>query len=124
MVLNCNLTGVVDRVGASRTIELTSRWRCKELEEFSGYGLFHRVDSTKFDVSDDNDNERFIAFNGSVFKVYSTKSSGWRLLQHITLSPRPGLHRAYYHTIVQSLRGRFFAWTGDPGVVSIWDMEK
>ncbi|KAG0249027.1 hypothetical protein BGZ95_007730, partial [Linnemannia exigua] len=69
-VYDCKHTGGADRIGAPRTIEVTSRRRCKELKEFSGYGLFHRVDPTKFDVSDDNDNERFVAFNGSVLEVY------------------------------------------------------
>ncbi|KAG0278698.1 hypothetical protein BGZ95_003378, partial [Linnemannia exigua] len=123
-VYDCKQTDRVDRIHASRTLEATSRRRCKELKEFSGYGLFHRVDLTKFDVYDDNDNERFVAFNGSVLEVYSIKNSGWIQLQHITLSPSPELHRANCYALVQSLRGRYFVWTGDPGVVSIWDMEK
>ncbi|KAG0268887.1 hypothetical protein BGZ95_002271 [Linnemannia exigua] len=123
-VYDCKHTNRVDKIGASRSIEITTRPTCKELKEFAGYGLFHRVDPTMLDVSDDNDNERFIAFNGSVLEVYSIKYSGWRQLQRITLSLLPDVYRANYSAIAQSLRGRYFAWTGDPGVVSIWDMEK
>lgn len=123
-VYNCKPTGRGDRIGAPRTIAVATRRRSKELKEFWGYGIFHRIDPTKFDVSDDNDNERFIAFNGSVIEVYSIKRTGWIRLQLIALSPRPGLHQPNCDAIVQSLRGRYFAWTGDPGVVSIWDMEK
>ncbi|KAG0365991.1 hypothetical protein BGX24_003885, partial [Mortierella sp. AD032] len=126
-VYDCKYAGRVDKIGASRTIEVATKQGCKELKEFSGYGLFHRVDPTKFDHSDENDNERFITFNGSVLEVYSTRSlgcSGWIQLQQIILSPSRGLHRANCYAIVQSLRGRYFAWTGDHGVVSIWDMEK
>ncbi|KAK3841446.1 MAG: hypothetical protein J3R72DRAFT_156311 [Linnemannia gamsii] len=123
-VYDCKYTDRVDKIGAPRTIEVTTKRRCKELKEFSGYGLFHRVDPTKFDRSDENDNERFVAFNGSVLEVYSTRSSGWIQLQQVILRPSRGLHRANCYAIVQSLRGRYFAWTGDPGVVSIWDMEK
>ncbi|KAK3831085.1 MAG: hypothetical protein J3R72DRAFT_248371 [Linnemannia gamsii] len=123
-VYDCKHTGRTNKIGEPRSIEVTTKRRCKELKEFSGHGLFHRVDPTKFDVSDDNDNERFVAFNGSVLEVYSIKSSGWRLLQHITLSHRLDIYGVNCYAIVQSLRGRYFAWTGDPGVVSIWDMEK
>ncbi|KAG0367978.1 hypothetical protein BGX24_003016, partial [Mortierella sp. AD032] len=67
---DCKHTGRTDKIGEPRSIEVTTKRRCKELKEFSGHSLFHPVDPTKFDVSDDNDNERFVASNGSVLQVY------------------------------------------------------
>ncbi|KAF9902913.1 biogenesis of lysosome- organelles complex 1 subunit 2 [Linnemannia zychae] len=89
-VFDCTYQGEVDVIGADRRLEKETRRPCKDLKESSGHGTFHRVDPTKFDINDDNDNERFVIFNGFFF---------------------------------ESLRGRYFACTGDPGVVSIWDME-
>ncbi|KAF9902900.1 hypothetical protein EC991_004372 [Linnemannia zychae] len=123
-VFDCTYQGEVDVIGADRRLEKETRRPCKDLKEFSGYGIFHRVDPTKFDINDDNDNERFVVFNGLALEVYSTRNSGWERLQQITLSPGSELRRANCYAIMQSLRGRYFAWTGDPGVVSIWDMEK
>jgi hypothetical protein len=126
----CKHKGEANLFGAGRTIRVDTRSSCKELRKFSGYGVFHRIDPnpTKTTHDDDNerfvvDNERFVVYNESVLEVYSTKDSGWKLLQRLTLSPNSGLHRGNCYGIVQSLRGRYFAWTGDPGVVSIWDME-
>jgi WD40 repeat protein len=123
-VFDCKRGGEIDTIGANRTIQVETRPPCKELKEFSGYGVFHRIDPNAFDISDDSDNERFVVFNGMVIEIYSTRDSGWKLLQKLTLSPNRGLHRANCYAMVQSLRGRYFAWTGNPGVVSIWDMEK
>ncbi|KAF9156447.1 hypothetical protein BG015_005171 [Linnemannia schmuckeri] len=119
---DCNLPAHTDRVRGPRT--LIRRPTCEMLQSFSGYGVFHRINPDQFDPYDNNNNERFIAFNGSVFDVYSTEASGWIWLYRITLAPDRGLHRANSYGIVQSLRGRYFAWTGNRGVVSIWDIEK
>ncbi|KAF9140196.1 hypothetical protein BGX30_006901 [Mortierella sp. GBA39] len=118
-----NLPAYADQVREPRTF--TKRPTCKGLELFSGHCVFHRIDPDQFDHHDDNnDNERFITFNGSVFEVYSTKSSGWIRLHRITLTLDLSLNRPHFYVFVQSLRGRYFAWTGVPGVVSIWNIEK
>ncbi|KAG0220293.1 hypothetical protein BGX33_003553 [Mortierella sp. NVP41] len=103
---------------------LVRKPQSKELESLSGYGVFHRVNPEQFDSLDSNDNERFLVYNGLVFEVYSTLSTGWTRIHRIILDPDPGMNRALSYGIVQSLRGRYFAWAGANGVVSIWDMEK
>ncbi|KAG9063127.1 hypothetical protein KI688_004727 [Linnemannia hyalina] len=122
VVYDCNPPAYPDQVHGPRT--LTQGSTCKELVSFSGHCVFHRIDPDQFDHLDDNENERFITFNGSVFEVYSTKSSGWNQLHRITLSLDLSLSRPHFYVFVQSLRGRYFAWTGVPGVVSIWNIEK
>ncbi|KAF9548030.1 hypothetical protein EC957_007313 [Mortierella hygrophila] len=117
-----NPPAYADQVRGSRTF--TKRLTCGRLESFSGHCVFHRIDPDQFDCDDDNDNERFITFNGSAFEVYSTKSTGWIRLHNITLTLHLSLSRPHFYVLVQSLRGRYFAWTGVPGVVSIWNIEK
>ena len=119
-----NLPAHADRVRGPRTF--IQRPTCEGLESFSGHCVFHRIEPDQFDRYDDNDNdnERFITFNGSVFEVYSTKSSGWIRLHRITLAQDLNMNRPRFYVFVQSLRGRYFAWTGVPGVVSIWNIEK
>ncbi|KAF9111776.1 hypothetical protein BGW39_004256, partial [Mortierella sp. 14UC] len=101
MVFNCRYKGAIDQIGADRTLGMETRPPCKELKEFSGYGVFHRIEPTTFDLRDDNDNERFVMFNGSALEVYSTRDSGWERLHRITLSPNLGLYRADCYAIVQ-----------------------
>ncbi|KAG0058827.1 hypothetical protein BGZ90_004758 [Linnemannia elongata] len=117
---SCDLPNPAGSVRATRTF--TQKPTCKELKSFSGHCVFHRINPE--DRYDDNDTEKFITFNGSIFEVYSTESSGWIQLHRITLAPALSLNRAHFYVFVQSLRGRYFAWTGVPGVVSIWDIEK
>lgn len=117
---SCDLPNPASPVRATRTF--TQKPTCKELKSFSGHCVFHRINPE--DRYDDNDTEKFITFNGSIFEVYSTESSGWIQLHRITLTPDLSLNRAHFYVFVQSLRGRYFAWTGVPGVVSIWDIEK
>ncbi|KAF9322324.1 hypothetical protein BGZ91_004369 [Linnemannia elongata] len=117
---SCDLPNPAGPVRATRTF--TQKPTCKELRSFSGHCVFHRINPE--DRYDDNDKEKFITFNGSIFEVYSTESSGWIRLHRITLAPDLSLNRAHFYVFVQSLRGRYFAWTGVPGVVSIWDIEK
>ncbi|KAF9273734.1 hypothetical protein BGZ88_003550 [Linnemannia elongata] len=117
---SCDLPNPASPVRATRTF--TQKPTSKELKSFSGHCVFHRISPE--DRYDDNDTEKFITFNGSIFEVYSTESSGWIQLHRITLAPDFSLNRAHFYVFVQSLRGRYFAWTGVPGVVSIWDIEK
>ncbi|KAG0369913.1 hypothetical protein BGX24_002252 [Mortierella sp. AD032] len=103
---------------------LTQRSACERLKSFVGFGAFHRVDPSMSSMNEDNDNERFLALNGSVLEVYSTSTSEWIQLQQIELTQDLGFHREHSYGITQSLCGRRFAWNGVHGVISIWDFEK
>ncbi|KAF9973104.1 hypothetical protein BGZ75_001265, partial [Mortierella antarctica] len=92
---------------------------CSNLQAFFGYGAFHNTDQ-----HDPNcDNECYFNFHGSTFDVYST-NGGWKQLYSLTFGikgvPCRPVDMKY---LTQSLRGRYFAWTGDRGTISIWDFE-
>ncbi|KAF9574329.1 hypothetical protein EC968_006836 [Mortierella alpina] len=92
---------------------------CQSLQNYFGYGAFHNMDPD----NPNPENERYYNFHGFTFDVYSTSGS-WKQLYSLTFGINRNLNRPedmYYLT--QSLRGRYFAWTGDTGVVSIWDFE-
>ncbi|KAF9984201.1 hypothetical protein BGZ75_004222 [Mortierella antarctica] len=92
---------------------------CPNLQAFFGYGAFHNADPD----APNCENERYFNFHGSTFDVYITNGS-WKQLYSLTFGIKGVPHRPedmYYLT--QSLRGRYFAWTGDRGAVSIWDFE-
>ncbi|KAF9973474.1 hypothetical protein BGZ75_001169, partial [Mortierella antarctica] len=92
---------------------------CPKLQAFFGYGAFHNTDADAPNCED----ERYFNFHGSTFDVYSTNGS-WKQLYSLPFGIKGVPHRPedmYYLT--QSLRGRYFAWTGDRGAVSIRDFE-
>ncbi|KAG9322436.1 hypothetical protein KVV02_004790 [Mortierella alpina] len=95
---------------------LSSRRPCSGLNGFLGFGAFVTIED---DVLE-NKCQRYLACDGTTVSVYST-SGDWSLLQTITL----GLHRnlAAARNVITSARGRYFAWTGDKGIVSVWLME-
>ncbi|KAG0266836.1 hypothetical protein BGZ95_002985 [Linnemannia exigua] len=123
---DCKLAAPIDNVSSSHTHTLTTRHTFSKLKNFVGFGTFHRVDPNISNIADDNDNdnERFIAFTGSVLEVYSTSTLGWIRRQQIKLPQLPDFLREHSYEIIQSLRGRRLAWTGMHGVLSIWDIEK
>ncbi|KAF9574330.1 hypothetical protein EC968_006837 [Mortierella alpina] len=92
---------------------------CRSLQNYFGYGAFHKTDP-----DDPNpENERYFNFHGLTFDVYSTSGS-WKQLYSLTFGIKGNLSRPEDMIyLTQSLRGRYFAWTGDRGVVSIWDFE-
>ncbi|KAG0291160.1 hypothetical protein BGZ96_005450 [Linnemannia gamsii] len=118
---NCAPQPGNNHVGGCRV--LTQGTTCKELNKFSGYGDFHRINPDQTDPDDNNDNERFIAFSGPVFEIYNIQSSVWTQIHRITLAQDLGIDRARSYGIAQSLRGRYFAWI-ENGVVAIWDIQK
>ncbi|KAF9953730.1 hypothetical protein BGZ72_005193, partial [Mortierella alpina] len=92
---------------------------CKHIQHYFGFGSFHNSDQ------DDPkpENERYFNIHGSRLDVYSTNGS-WKQLYSLSfeinntpLRPNDMLY------LRQSLRGRYFAWTGDVGAVSVWDFE-
>ncbi|KAF9953733.1 hypothetical protein BGZ72_005196 [Mortierella alpina] len=93
---------------------------CESLRNYFGYGSFH--------ISDlDNpkaENERYFTFNGTEFDVYSTEGE-WQQLYSLSLGidKDPLVRVTNTNSLRESLRGRYFAWTGDKSGVSIWDFE-
>ncbi|KAG9320090.1 hypothetical protein KVV02_003902 [Mortierella alpina] len=92
---------------------------CQSLQDFFGYGSFHNTDKD----APNCENERYFNFHGSTFDVYST-NGGWKQLYSLTFGIKGVPCRPEdMNYLTQSLRGRYFAWTGDRGAVSIWDFE-
>ncbi|KAF9925248.1 hypothetical protein BGZ67_008798 [Mortierella alpina] len=88
---------------------------CQRLQAFFGLGAFHNTDPD----APNCENERYFNFHGSTFDVYSTKQ-----LYSLTFGIKGVPCRPEdMNYLTQSLRGRYFAWTGDKGTVSIWDFE-
>ncbi|KAF9290059.1 hypothetical protein BGZ68_008017 [Mortierella alpina] len=89
---------------------------CESLDGYFGYGSFHvsMLDSRKQAM------ERYITCNGIAVSIYSIVDS-WTLIYSLTLSVEPNPEAAL--ALLLSMRGRYFAWTGSRGVVSVWDLE-
>ncbi|KAF9953732.1 hypothetical protein BGZ72_005195 [Mortierella alpina] len=92
---------------------------CKDIQLYFGFGSFHNSDQ------DDHkpENERYFNIHGSKLDVYSTNGE-WKQLYSLSF----GINKAPSRQddmvyLRQSLRGRYFAWTGDVGAVSVWDFE-
>ncbi|KAG0277251.1 hypothetical protein BGZ95_006257 [Linnemannia exigua] len=85
------------------------------LANHCGLGMFHRIDPS----SNDENDERFLIFNGLYLEVYDTKS--WCRIYHLDLGHQRG--DEFITCIAQSLRGRYFCWNGFRGVISIWNIE-
>jgi len=69
------------------------------------------------------ENERYFNIHGSRIDVYSI-NDGWKQIysHDFGINDAPRISD-YMLQLRQSLRGRYFAWTGDRGSVSIWDFE-
>ncbi|CAO3570398.1 unnamed protein product [Mortierella alpina] len=92
---------------------------CQEIQKSFGFGAFHNIDQN----DPNSENERFFNFHGSQFDIYST-TGGWKQLHSLTFGIKgilPTPRDMFY--LAESLRGRYFAWTGDRGSVAIWDFE-
>ncbi|KAF9574332.1 hypothetical protein EC968_006839 [Mortierella alpina] len=93
---------------------------CENLRNYFGYGSFH--------ISDQDDsraeNERYFTFNGREFDLYSTDGE-WVQLYSLSLGVDrdPLIRQTNMKSLQESLRGRYFAWTGDKSGVSIRDFE-
>ncbi|KAI8599248.1 hypothetical protein EDD21DRAFT_433564 [Dissophora ornata] len=77
---------------------------------------FHRPNPN----NDNEDGERFWGTDGLTFSVYSTKGT-WDLLY--ALNMQNTIDDRTIQTIDRSIHGRYFAWTGSRGAISIWDFE-
>ncbi|CAO3570466.1 unnamed protein product [Mortierella alpina] len=92
---------------------------CQEIQNSFGFGAFHSIDQD----DPNSENERFFKIYGSQLDIYST-TGGWKQLHSLTFGIKgilPTPRDMFYLT--ESLRGRYFAWTGDRGSVAIWDFE-
>ncbi|KAF9574331.1 hypothetical protein EC968_006838 [Mortierella alpina] len=115
---------IMDRLRPKNPVEHSSRYKpvtktCQSLQAHFGYGAFHNTQQD----DPNSENERYFKFCGSTFDVYSTHS-GWKQLHSLTFGIKGGLSIPEdMYALTQSLRGRYFAWTGKRGAVSIWDFE-
>lgn len=88
---------------------------CHDLKGYYGYGAFH-FNTTE---SPNEKEERYITCDGSTVSLFNVHGFWSRILK-LTLSAEPNLDSAL--AMFLSMRGRYFAWTGVKGVVSIWDI--
>ncbi|KAF9927301.1 hypothetical protein BGZ67_007565, partial [Mortierella alpina] len=119
-IYRCSPTAPADR-GFSEPWDLRKAPKiCESLQNYFGYGSFHISDL------DDSkaENERYFTFNGTEFDLYSTDGE-WAQLYSLPLGvDKDSLVRlTNMESLRESLRGRYFAWTGDKSGVSIWDFE-
>ncbi|KAF9271530.1 hypothetical protein BGZ68_003403, partial [Mortierella alpina] len=91
---------------------------CQSIQKFYGYGAFHHSDK----INPKAENERYFNFHGFNLDVYNTNGA-WEQLYSISFGIHKALRRQEMFYLYQSLRGRYFAWTGDVGRVSIRDFE-
>jgi len=106
----------IDSDFASQTWVLTKQSMCETLTGFFGYGNFHYTSIVNPHLKD----ERYITFDGKSVCVYNTVGA-WTRIRTIHLGH--DLNLAAGVSLVPSLRGRYFAWTGAQGIVSVWDFE-
>ncbi|KAF9435002.1 hypothetical protein BGZ76_007053 [Entomortierella beljakovae] len=83
---------------------------------YFGMGCFHSY----FPKGSVGFKERYITCDGKSVTVYDT-TGNWSLELEMKLASEQNLEAAL--GVMQSLRGQYFAWTGERGVVSIWDIE-
>jgi len=105
------------RIGA----DPTAPWELGKVETICDGQYFaltshHWSDPTNSNVKD----ERFWVSDGRSFTVYSTHGR-WSALYTLEMQPQPDILAA--QTAMTSIHGRYFAWTGTKGVISIWDFE-
>ncbi|CAO3570465.1 unnamed protein product [Mortierella alpina] len=92
---------------------------CQEIQESFGLGAFHNIDQD----DPNSENERFFNYYDSQFDIYST-TGGWKRLHSLTFGIKGTLPTSPdMDYLTESLRGRYFAWTGDRGSVAIWNFE-
>ncbi|KAG0235706.1 hypothetical protein BGX31_004179 [Mortierella sp. GBA43] len=88
---------------------------CQEIKGFYGYGAFHFNTSESPNEKD----ERYITCDGSTVSVYSIQGA-WSRIHTWSLGFEPNLDAAL--AMFLSMRGRYVAWTGVKGIVSVWDI--
>ncbi|KAG0309161.1 hypothetical protein BGZ98_004907 [Dissophora globulifera] len=98
---------------------LSDPWKlvkAKTVCDNSHYNLasFYREDIN----NSDEDAERFWTCDGRSFTVYSI-GGNWNRLY--TLSMRGEANALTAQAVLGSIQGRYFAWTGTKGIISVWD---
>ncbi|KAF9193485.1 hypothetical protein BGZ50_007415 [Haplosporangium sp. Z 11] len=99
------------------TLERVDR-DCKGLVDYYGFGMFHTCDNE----NSQEENERFFTFEGTSFNVYSTNGA-WIQLYSLELTQAIDNWQPPAWALFQSLRGCYFAWTGNRGIVTIIDFD-
>ncbi|KAI1295965.1 hypothetical protein EDD11_007676 [Mortierella claussenii] len=88
-----------------------------DLKEVYGQGRFTISDKEELDLS----KERYVFMNGQKFSVYDTSSDRWTLIYQIAITL--GYQQEFVWSLLNSIQGRFMAWVGWKGMVSVWDIE-
>ncbi|KAG0044184.1 hypothetical protein BGZ83_010572 [Gryganskiella cystojenkinii] len=88
-----------------------------ELQEIYGCGVFVVLDRK----SPDEKEERFIFSDSLSVSIYDTSTERWSLMHRISFTTERHLYNA--ESVAYSSQGRFIAWTGQKGIVSVWDIE-
>ncbi|KAF9115492.1 hypothetical protein BGX27_007621 [Mortierella sp. AM989] len=101
---------------ASTSLVLNELTLPRGLKRFFGHGTFHSYESK----SSGGLKERYIICDGIHVSVYNF-AKDWTLESKIALGAESNPEAAL--GVMQSIRGQFIAWTGERGVVSIWDLE-
>ncbi|KAI1316196.1 hypothetical protein EDD11_010368, partial [Mortierella claussenii] len=109
-------SAIVDRKAEAQPSTLDEMEVCKGLRGFYGHAKFHTFPVNE---TDNEMKERYVTCEGTTLAIYDIHG-GWSLLSTLTLAVEPNLEAAL--GFILSVRGRYFAWTGDRGVVSIWDL--
>ncbi|KAI1295236.1 hypothetical protein EDD11_007885 [Mortierella claussenii] len=109
-------SATVDRKAEAQPSTLDEMEVCKGLRGFYGHAKFHTFPVNE---TDNEMKERYVTCEGTTLAIYDIHG-GWSLLSTLTLAVERNLEAAL--GFILSVRGRYFAWTGDRGVVSIWDL--
>ncbi|KAG0319100.1 hypothetical protein BGZ99_005283 [Dissophora globulifera] len=108
---------------SSRTM-LTPMSLPRGLQNFFGHGTFHlmNMESTRErsqKAFKDEEFDWYVTSDGISVSVYEIVGD-WSMVRNIAVGFRP--HQGAALDAISSLRGRYFAWTGNEGVLSIWDL--
>ncbi|KAG0309160.1 hypothetical protein BGZ98_004906 [Dissophora globulifera] len=105
---------------------LSDPWRLVKSKTVCDGSHFHLISFYKsgglnhsHDYGDDDDCERFWTCDATSFTFYSIKNNWSRIY---TLSMQ-GMGLQTAKNALTSIHGRYFAWTGVQGIISIWEYE-
>jgi WD40 repeat protein len=98
-----------------------SPWEMKMVEticdgQYFALASYRRINSTKPNGED----ERFWVTDGRSFTVFNINGR-WSALYRLEIQPQPDILAA--KMAMMGIHGRYFAWTGTGGVISIWDFQ-
>ncbi|KAG0309425.1 hypothetical protein BGZ98_002613 [Dissophora globulifera] len=113
-IFNCDAPAPADH-DLSKPWTLSLKTICQGLHGYYGYGAFQFGTSEAPHERD----ERYVTCDGSTVSVYNIHGE-WSRIRTMTLNVEANLDAAL--AMFLSMRGRYFAWTGVKGVVSIWDV--